>query len=82
MTKKESKTVRDAKKEIARLKKEIRKDETIVWLKYILYSILTIGIAFAIIYFFDIESVWAIIAINGGCLGVFFYLVFGGLFKD
>lgn len=82
MTKKESKTVRDAKKEIARLKKEIRKDETIVWLKYILYLALVIGIGFAIIYFFDIESVWAIIAINGACLGVFFYLVFGGLFKD
>lgn len=81
MTKKESKTVRDAKKEIARLKKENRKDETIVWLKYILYLILTIGIGFAIIYFFDIESVWAIIAIYGACLGVFFYLVFGALFK-
>lgn len=69
------------KKEIARLKKENRKDETIVWLKYILYLILTIGIGFAIIYFLNIESVWAIIAINGACLGVFFYLVFGALFK-
>jgi hypothetical protein len=54
MAKKESKTVRDAKKEIARLKKENRKDETIVWLKYILYLVLAIGIGFSIIYFLNI----------------------------
>ena len=79
---KENKTVKDAKKEIARLKKENRKDETIVWLKYILYLLLTIGIGFAIIYFFNIESIWAMILIYGACLGVFFYLVFGALFKN
>lgn len=82
MAKKESKTVRDAKKEIARLKKENRKDETIVWLKYILYLILTIGIGFAIIYFLNIESIWGIILIYGACIGVFFYLAFGALFKN
>ena len=82
MAKKECKTVRDAKKEIERLKKENRSDETIVWLKYILYLALVIGMGFAIIYFLDIESVWAIIAIYGACLGVFFYLVFGALFKN
>ncbi|MBR3784618.1 MAG: hypothetical protein IKJ78_09190 [Bacteroidales bacterium] len=79
---KENKTVRNAKKEIERLKKENRRDETIVWLKYILYLALVIGMGFAIIYFLDIESVWAIIAIYGACLGVFFYLVFGALFKN
>lgn len=79
---KENKTVRNAKKEIERLKKENRRDETIVWLKYILYLALVIGMGFAIIYFLDIESVWAIIAIYGACLGVFFYLVFGELFKN
>lgn len=82
MTKKESNTVRDAKKEIARLKKENRKDETIVWLKYILYLALAIGIGFAIIYFLNIESIWAMILIYGACIGVFFYLVFGALFKN
>lgn len=81
MAKKESKTVRDAKKEIARLKKENRKDETMAWLKIILYLALAIGIGFAIIYFLNIENIWAIIAIYGVCLGVFFYLVFGALFK-
>lgn len=82
MAKKESKTVRDAKKEIARLKKENRKDETMAWLKIILYLALAIGIGFAIIYFLNIENIWAIIAIYGVCLGVFFYLVFGALFKN
>lgn len=79
---KESKTVRNAKKEIERLKKENRKNETLIWLKYILYLALVIGIGFAIIYFLDIESLWAIIAIYGVCLGVFFYLVFGALFNN
>ena len=82
MTKKESNTVRDEKKEIARLKKENRKDETIVLLKYILYLALASGIGFAIIYFLNIESIWAMILIYGACLGVFFYLVFGALFKN
>lgn len=78
---KENKTVRNAKKEIERLKKENRRDETIVWLKYILYLAITIGIYIAIVYFLNIESVWAAIAIAVVCLGVFFYLVFGALFK-
>lgn len=78
---KESKTVRGAKKEIARLKKENRKDETMVWIKYILYLALTIGIGYTIIYFLNIDSVWAMIAIFGVCLVVFFYLVFGALLK-
>lgn len=81
MAKKESKTVRDAKKEIARLKKENRKDETMAWLKIILYLALAIGIGFAIIYFLNIENIWAMILIYGACIGVFFYLVFGALFK-